>query len=186
MRTDLRAPDALAITYIAHRLRPEDARECFATALPDADVLARETIRAMTFGVGRVAWADGLPVAVIGAMPLWGGVWQGFAFGTDEWPQVARDLTRYARRVLGPALLDAGARRLEVRTIEGHAEAHAWLRVLGAEHEGTHPQYGANGETFFTFAWTRAPGYMKRAGALSLPRPAPAALDSAHVPHPPS
>src|SRR3546814_15202527 len=54
-----------------------------------------------------------------------------------------------------PALVEVGAHRAECHSMEGHAEAHAWLELLGAEREGVRPRFGKNGEGFVCFSWRR-------------------------------
>lgn len=77
-------------------------------------------------------------------------------FATDALPEIGTGLTRFVRNRLLPQLQQKGAHRIECISIDGHSDAHRWIRLLGMEHEATLPRYGRNGETYHQFAWTDA------------------------------
>lgn len=152
MSVRLSAPNMLALAYICHRLRPEDAEECLNGAAATPDDLAAMTWRAHS-DLCRIAWFEGAPVAMIGAAPLHPTRWVAYAFGTEQWDRVVLTLTKYARRVMAPELLARGVRRLECSSHERHTKAHGWLKRLGATPEGMQPAVGRDGSAYITFRW---------------------------------
>lgn len=139
------------VAYIAHNMREWDRHEILATRWDDdLDGLINDCLAWRGF-----TWAVGLdePIALIGAAPLHPCVWQVHMFATDRFTDVGIGLTRFALRVIIPALKAAGAHRLECRSIEGHIVAHRWLEFLGGVHEADLPMYGRKGETFRLYAW---------------------------------
>jgi hypothetical protein len=145
------APTALALAYIAANLRHADRVECLAGRIYSGDQLAAEAV--LVPGLSAVVYLGDYPAAVIGARPLWPGVWSMWAWGTDEWDAVALTLTRYALRTLKPTLLDRGAHRAECASWIGHEKAHRWLQFMGFECEGVMRGYGRAREDFMMFAW---------------------------------
>ncbi|WP_374656134.1 hypothetical protein [Dongia sp.] len=136
---------------VAENMRAADRREIFATRFDEnAELLAEDLLAGDPLGV-IVADRDGVPAAVLGATEMWPGLWSLWMFATDRWPSVARETTRFAKRVLWPALLKLGLRRGECRSAAEHHVAHRWLRHLGGAVESIHPAYGKGGETFIGF-----------------------------------
>lgn len=110
---------------------------------------------AASFGKAAIAYHAGRPAAVIGVSPKpWPGVWDAWAYGTDDLPKVSLSLTKYALRTLKPYLLTRGAHRLEAASRINHAEAHSWLRALGARDEGILHKFGRDGADYAMFGWT--------------------------------
>lgn len=148
------APGFSACHRVACNLRERDKKELFATRYGnDPADLARDATRSGDFRWS--ACVDGVPVALIGAMPRWPGVWSAWAYGTDEWPAVVGTLTRHVRRFMLPALFNAGAHRVDAFALAEHDDARKWLEFLGAEQENTLDKWGKNGETFVCYVWTR-------------------------------
>lgn len=149
---DVTADGAL---HVAAGMRDADYREIFATRWNDDLVdLTVDCLNARRFS--WIACADdGTPVAVVGAWPTHPGVWQVYFFTTDRWSQISLSLTRWIRRVMIPALRNAGAHRAECKSLSSHTEAHRWLEFLGASQEATLRGYGKDGEDFLLFVWTR-------------------------------
>lgn len=160
---ELVAPTLEDLTQIALAMRAADAAEIFAVR-PEPDTpgnragLAVETLATVRArGLARVVRAGGAPAAVIGAVELWPGRWSGFAYATDAWPRVWRAASDWALGVLGPAVIAAGARRVEVQTAAWRTDVHRWLARLGAACEGRHAAYARDGTDYLTFAWTELP-----------------------------
>lgn len=149
-------PTPEGVAHICRHLRAADAAEIFATRWDDdPDDLADEMLR-RPLGLVDMAVRDAEPVALVGAVPAWPGVWSVLAFGTDKWDKVAVTLTRHVRRFLIPALVGAGAHRAHCFSAAEHHTAHAWLtRSLGARRGPDLPNFGKNGETFVVFEWSR-------------------------------
>lgn len=143
------------LAHICANLREWDRREIFATCWTDDPAeLAERTMRTGEFS--WLFWLNGNPVAAIGAAPLWPGMWSMWAFGTDDFRQVALSLTKHCKRFIIPALFNAGLRRAEAHSMAGHEEAHSWMLSLGAIAERRIPDFGKNGEEFIVFSWPRA------------------------------
>ncbi len=165
-----------AVEAIARAMREADAREIYATrATEDAAQLALDVVRYSRLGA-VMATEDGAPVAAIGAVEGWPGVWQVWMFATDRWPEVALGTTRWAQRVLKPALLAAGAHRAECRSLARNRATHRWLESLGARAEALHSGYGKAAEDFITFAWRRDDVHFQRAETAEAAGPAAAGV----------
>ena len=143
--------------FVAEHMRSEDLRELTATR---GSFLLPERVAFDCFnilgngGIGYVGYAGKKPVAALGAVEMHQGVWTVYMFATDALPEIGLGLTRWARRVLHPEIIAAGAHRIECHSIEGHSEAHAWMESFGAKNEGIVPRFGIEQETFYRFAWT--------------------------------
>lgn len=146
-------------TYIGANLREEDRREIMCQ-LPD-DVSGAAMAASVFAGAPepwtRIASLDGQPVAAFGFMPFTVPVWLAWAWGTKLLPRVAPAITRWCWEE-EQQLLELGVRRVEVRTIEGHHQAHRWLESLGCKRVCDLPDHGRNGELFHLYAWTIGDG----------------------------
>ena len=129
----------------------------------------------------RYAWlaAKERPIAVFGCYEARPKCWAAFAFGTDEFPRVAGEMTKFLVRKVKPYLFgDLGARRVEAYSHPNHKQAHAWLELLGAK--GTvDPEYGPDGQAYVHFVMRRSdwevtspgkPGTIFTSGGTSGPR----------------
>jgi hypothetical protein len=158
------------LTHITRNLRPRDKEELFATRFgDDPEAFASSIAQTGSFQWG--VYLDGVPVAAIGAMPRWPGVWSMWAFGTDDWPKVALTLTRHVRRFMIPALLRAGAHRADAAALATHTDARRWLEAVGAKPENVLDKYGRNGETFVLYVWTRETAKAATTRSQIRPRP---------------
>jgi hypothetical protein len=144
------------LRYVVTHMRERDHAEIYALRWDeDPEKLVQEMLpvtRAMCWVWER----DGVPVSVQGAVPSRPGVWQVFAFGTDDWPRVVLDMTRLARRFIVPALLRAGFRRCECRALASHVDSRKWIVSLGAHEEAVLEAFGNKGETFISYVWRPA------------------------------
>jgi hypothetical protein len=149
----LKSANFLDVLQVASNMREWDRREIYATRWnEDPSELVQDCMAS-----GRFAWTAGLdrPIAAIGATPMHPTLWGVWMFATDNFHQISISLTKFVRRVMMPALVDAGALRAECRSMEGHESAQRWLKVLGARDEGLIPEYGKGGEDFRLFAWRK-------------------------------
>lgn len=145
--------DIASLLHIFRNMREDDRREVFATRWDtDPDALAVEAITAWG-PFAFVAWADGEPVAAIGATNVWPGVWSAWMIATDKFGHVGKHLTRWVRRVMIPAIREAGCHRVEARSAADHTVAHAWMEALGAKPEFVLRRYGRDKQDFILFAW---------------------------------
>jgi len=145
------------VKHVAVNMRAKDREEIFATRWSeDPENLAE--ILASVGPIGVVVQADdGEPVCVVGAHEMWPGVFSVFMFATDRWGEVSFDTTKFVVKQMVPSIMSGQFVRAECKSISTHEEAHRWLETLGAYKESEHPCYGKNGETFFTYSWTKQP-----------------------------
>jgi RimJ/RimL family protein N-acetyltransferase len=145
--------DIGSLLHICRNLRAADAEEIFAQRwTDDPDELAIEAATRW----GSFSWVAGVdeePIAAIGATPLWPGVWAAWMMGTDRFPEVGKQLTRWAARVMIPAVVDAGCHRAEARTLNSHHQAHAWMETLGAKRESVLRRHGRDQQDFYLYVW---------------------------------
>jgi hypothetical protein len=145
-----------ALEYIALHLRDRDRREVHGVRWDDDPIqLAHQTATILHEGRGHIVEHDGRPAAVIGVCEVHPGVWQGLAFGTDDFARCIPRLTKLARVDLQAYIVERGGHRLEVFSRFDHEDSHRWLVYLGAEREGVMRCYGKDGADFVRFAWTR-------------------------------
>lgn len=145
------------VHHVVERMRAKDREEIYATQWSDDGyAVANHILRVCDFGFVLHA-DDGEPVVCCGAVPMWPGVWSVWMFATDRFNEIALSTTKFAKRVFFPALEETGWHRLECRSLDSHAVAHAWLESLGAYKESETTRYGKLGERFFVYCWTKEP-----------------------------
>ena len=150
-------PTPQDIYAVAMRMRASDVREHLAVSfLNSQEELADRLAAAYSRNpASYVAKTDaGEPVAVGGFIFARPNVATLGFFATGDLPAIALDLTRYIKRDLMPRYRTSGVHRFECISIDGHEEAHRWIKMLGMKHEGEFPHFGKGGETFHQFAWT--------------------------------
>jgi hypothetical protein len=145
------------VASVAANMREWDRREIFATR-HDSSVaqLAEDAL-----ACGPVSWVAGqgdTPIAAFGCAPMWRGVWSMWLFATDDFGRIGISVTKLVVRSIIPMMFDAGAHRLEARSMEGHVDAQRWLEVIGAKREATLRGYGRDGDTFHVYAWLPGDG----------------------------
>lgn len=149
-----------SLLYIVEHMREWDRREIFATRWSDDEAEYAESIFETCRGYGWIAQVESVPVAFVGGAPTYPNVWSVGMFATDDFPKIGLPFTRFVRNHFIRGLVESGAIRAECKSMEGHEAAHRWLEALGAEREAKHLEYGKNGETFFTYCWTkRSPAF---------------------------
>jgi hypothetical protein len=153
MTVTLHDRDLGALYHIASNLRARDREEIFATRYTDdPDDLAKDTFNSGDFQ--WIAYHRETPVASIGAVPVWPGVWSVWAYGTDDWPKVALTLSKHAVRFMRPGMINAGGRRAQCHALQKHTQARKWLERMGFRAEATLDNFGKNGQTFVLYSWT--------------------------------
>ncbi len=137
---------------ICQNLKPEEMREWRATrGEAEVSTFARELI---PFAKRiAIAYSDGVPVAMMGAIPLRPGVWNAFMVATPGISEVGLPFTRWARRNFFAALRTLGAHRVEAHVIADYYETHRWIKAIGAKVEAHVPRFGAQGEDFIRFVY---------------------------------
>ena len=153
-----------SLSYIVCSMREADRAEVFANTYPmpadgptsDNESMIQRTLDAATRGgIGFIAYAGEEPVAVIGMTMAWPGVVSVWMYATDNFPEIALGLTRWARTAIFQTMTDANIHRAQCWSLSGHEAAHRWLRHLGATEECVSPGYGRSGETFHLFGWAK-------------------------------
>lgn len=149
------------ILYVVQNLRAMSRDEIFGATQETVENFAAGI--AASGGFKWVGYHAGKPAAIIGASPIHRGVWALFGFGTDDWVQIWRPVTRTARRDMMQAVTDAGAHRAHCVTRSDHTDTHRWLRALGATLETPMPGYGMDGQDYTMFAWLKGGGDVRKA-----------------------
>ena len=144
------------VREVAENMRPRDREEFMAVSpfethgqLVDA-VVERYALHQDAY-VFRTD--DGAPVGVAGMIRHRPNVITLLFFATEQFAEIGSDLTRFVRKVLFPKYRELGVHRIECASIEGYAETHRWLEVLGLQQEAVMPGYGRGGETYIQFSW---------------------------------
>lgn len=138
--------DTLAV---ARNMREWDAREIYALREADPGQLARD---AAATTVSLNVFVNDDPVANMGGQEVSPGRWQVHMFATPDFRRCSLFTTRYVVRQLIPTASQDGAWSAFCWSMQGHDEAHAWLRALGAKNVGE-AALGRAGETFLLFEW---------------------------------
>lgn len=147
--------DRSSLEYICLHLRERDQREIYGLRSHDNPIrLAYEAHYMLTSqGRGRIAWHEGKPVAVLGFVESWPGLWDAVSFGTDEFPKVAFELMRYGRQEARSILRDVGGRRLQADAHIDNTDGHKFIETLGGKAEYDMRLYGKDGSTYRRFVW---------------------------------
>lgn len=151
-------PEWQDVFHIMANLREWDRKEIFALQWTDdprslSELVTKAPAFAVVAGLER-------PIAYLGAMPMWPGVWSMSLFATDEWRRISTSMTKHIAGDMLPTLWSQGAHRLECRCMDGHP-SEKWLRRFGAEREGTLRAYGKNKETFHVYSIVGPPDVSK-------------------------
>lgn len=145
--------DRDSLIHILANLRQADREELQATRWDDDLTDLADTIARLP-GLAWVGGLDGEPIAAIGTVPMWKGVWNVWMFATDRFPEIGLSLTRWAKRVMVPQLIEVDAHRVECRAMASHTVARKWLEGFGGRCESTLKAYGRNGEDFCQYVWS--------------------------------
>lgn len=140
------------VCHVIENMRALDRAEIFATRRDDSN----EQLALEVMACGPIFWVAGKgpdPIAAFGCAPMWNGVWSMWLFATDKFGQIGISVTKLVTRTIVPMMIEAGAHRLEARSMEGHTDAQRWLEVIGAKREGTLKAYGRDRQDFHVYAW---------------------------------
>ncbi|WP_419911972.1 hypothetical protein [Hoeflea sp.] len=151
------------VSWIAANMRASDKEEiyCQLPARATPEIVAQYSLSSSE------AWTvkrNGFLFAAFGFQQMSEGVLNGWAYGRDGMERCILEITRFVFTYKVPEWLQAGIRRIEVRTIESHVSAHRWLEAAGAERVCALDEWGKNGERFLLYAWvcSRVPKEIKR------------------------
>lgn len=157
----MRAPTLADLEYCASHMRASDWQEIVNVVPHGVDhplTLARHINGLIGRGNFSMCCAfQDRPVVCLGWTELHPGVFEAWAFGTDEFPKVSTELTKFVRRQLRPSLLsNLGVHRMQAISRFDHHDAHRWLRVLGFKPESVLKFYGRDGSDYVMFRATRS------------------------------
>ena len=120
----------------------------------DPGAVAKGVMTAANFS--WVAWADGKPTAVFGALEIHKGVWQIYMLTTPDFRKIAIPLTRFLKRIMVPTLFEQlGCHRLEGFFHEDNTFIHRWVEGFGAKKEFVKENYGPDGATYLGYVLRR-------------------------------
>jgi hypothetical protein len=136
-------------------MRELDRQEIFATRADDDMMSFINTVTKFGWNIGWVAGLEDNPITAFGCLQMWPGVFSMWLFATDDFQQIGLPVTRLIVRDIVPMLWEAGAHRLEARSMEGHHNVQRWLGTIGARREATLKAYGREGQDFHVYSWER-------------------------------
>lgn len=148
------------VTYIAVNMRQHDTHEILAM-LPDWMAPGQAGLLCFEATPDAFCWTafcKGDPACAFGVAPqspLTPWLWSAWAFGTKRMVRAVPAITRHIEQVLIRQAIEAGATRVEARSLIDHDIAHRWLAGLGATREGVCRTYGRNGEDYELWAWLK-------------------------------
>lgn len=159
------AATVAAVREVAESMRPRDREEFravspFETHAQLVEAIVEKYAPHLDAYVFRTD--DGTPVGVAGMIRHRPNVITLLFFATEQFSEIGSDLTRFVRKVLFPKYKELGVHRIECASIEGYAETHRWLEVLGLQQEAVMPGYGRGGETYIQFSWVKETGNARR------------------------
>ena len=151
----LEAPSRDDVARVASRMRNRDAEEFLAVARVDTRA---ELVSALIDRYGDAqdafcAYKGDTPIAVGAMVEHRPRVATLAFFATDEISQIGLALTHFIRNRLFPLYRANGVHRIECASIDGYAEVHRWIELLGLKKEAVMLKYGKDGQTFLQFAW---------------------------------
>ena len=144
------------LLYVMHHLRRLDRLEVEATIGGDGLELACVMLWAAPGPKWEARTQEGTPAVVGGFTTVWPGLASGWLLGTDEWPDVGREVTRFVKRFILPALDEAGFHRIECRPLAGNDLVSRWLKLCDFREEAVTAQFGRGREDFVL--WARIKG----------------------------
>jgi hypothetical protein len=153
MRIETATPTATRI--VAERMRARDEAEFLAVShAANRDELVQALVGAYGSRHDLIMASDGAgPVAIGGLIEHRPNVATLLFFATDSFQSIALGLTRFIRCNLFPKVIAAGVHRIECVSIDGYAETHRWIELLGLKREAVFKRYGKGAEDFVQFAW---------------------------------
>jgi hypothetical protein len=152
----LDAPSYDTVRRVAENMRAGDVREFLAVSPAETPAALVDGL-VLRYGDAPDAFGfyddDRTPIAVGAMVQHRPNVVTLAFFATDEFPRIAADVAKFARRSLFPSYQKRGVHRIECISIEGYEAAHRWIEMLGLTQEAVMPGYGRGGETYLQFAW---------------------------------
>lgn len=141
------------LMHVLTHLRPGDKREFEATTFDNDFEQSGYRIWALPGPKWECHTPGGTPAVAGGFVPIWPGMGVLWMWGTDDWPEVRVEVTRFVTRTILPDL-DKAFHRIECRTIADNDAVIKWLKFLGFKFEAVNAQFGRGREDFLLFART--------------------------------
>jgi len=140
--------------FIAANMRKADRQEIFCQ-LPEGTESRIVGVYSHDTSEPRwrfAAFYNGQPVMAYGFQWLNAATLLAWAWGTND---TRRCIPKVGRHILSlrEEAIEAGARRIEARSLKTHKTAARWLQKMGASPIADLRQFGRNGETFVLWEW---------------------------------
>ncbi|MCY0148308.1 hypothetical protein OEG84_11450 [Hoeflea sp. G2-23] len=151
----IEAPAEADVRYVADRMRDDDVREFMSVSFAERKIdLVDDIVRRFGLHPGAIGfYLDDEPVGIGGLIEGRPHVGTLLFFATDKFASVALGIAKFTRQRLFPRYREAGMHRIEAISIDGHASAHRWIKMIGLKHEAALRGFGKGGETYHQFAW---------------------------------
>jgi len=151
----IEAPTLEDVRHVAQNMRAADIREFQALSFgEDAAALAASLVERYGEHPDTIGFfVDDEPVGIGALIEGRPNVVTLLFFATDKFATAALGIAKFTKQRLFPRYRKAGAHRIEAVSIDGHDDAHRWIKLVGLDHEATMRGFGKNGETYHQFAW---------------------------------
>ena len=141
--------------YVSRRMRKTDRDEVMATRWNandndnDAD-FALSCFKSL--GSSFVAInKKGVPVIIGGVAMNAPGIGTAWMVGTDDWPSVALEVSRFCRKSIKKYLKSEDIHRIHAYSSVFHSDSHKWLELVGMKRGPLLKKWGKNHEDFILF-----------------------------------
>lgn len=101
-----------------------------------------------------ICTSGGAPAVIGGVTLVSPHVGSAWCVGTEDWPRVAIETTRIARKLMH-TMLTHDCHRIQALSADFHTMSHGWLRGVGFHHESTLKNIGKHGSDYLMFAMVR-------------------------------
>lgn len=147
------------LEYICLHMRERDKQEIFGMLSHDSPLrLAWESYHyILNNGRGQIAWHNGRPAAIAAFTETHPGVWNVWAFGTEDFKASAVPLIRWFRKEARDILSVCAGHRLQCDSRADYEEAHKYIMAFGGRPEGPPMKaYGKDGADYQRFVWLKS------------------------------
>lgn len=145
------------IFTVAYQMRDRDFAELSALNWTDDREELADTLADRYKDAGLMCgWSGGKPICIGGVLETRPNVCSLLFFATNDFPEIALEITKFIKQRLFPPIIAAGAIRIDALALDGYEHIHRWLGTLGLHPEtGPLKNFGKRGESFVYYAWVR-------------------------------